>query len=44
MGLGPFINASIIIQLLSQVVPQLETLQKKVEKLDVEKLTITLGF
>jgi len=29
MGLGPFINASIIIQLLSQVVPQLTTLQKE---------------
>lgn len=29
MGLGPYINASIIIQLLSQVVPQLETLQKE---------------
>ncbi|MDQ5943571.1 MAG: Protein translocase subunit SecY [Patescibacteria group bacterium] len=29
MGLGPYINASIIIQLLSQVVPQLEALQKE---------------
>lgn len=31
MGLGPYINASIIIQLLSQVVPQLEALQKEGE-------------
>ena len=31
MGLGPYINASIIIQLLSQVVPQLEALKKEGE-------------
>jgi len=31
MGLGPYINASIIIQLLGQVVPQLEALQKEGE-------------
>jgi preprotein translocase subunit SecY len=29
MGVGPFINASIIIQLLTQVIPQLESLQKE---------------
>jgi preprotein translocase subunit SecY len=32
MGLGPYINASIIIQLLSQVVPQLAALKKEGEK------------
>ncbi len=31
MGLGPYINASIIIQLLTQVVPKLEALQKEGE-------------
>jgi preprotein translocase subunit SecY len=31
MGVGPYINASIIIQLLTQVVPQLEALQKEGE-------------
>lgn len=31
MGLGPYINASIIIQLLSQVIPQLESLKKEGE-------------
>ncbi len=31
MGLGPYINASIILQLLGQVVPQLEALQKEGE-------------
>jgi preprotein translocase subunit SecY len=31
MGVGPYINASIIIQLLTQVVPQLESLQKEGE-------------
>ncbi|MBI2797703.1 preprotein translocase subunit SecY [Candidatus Saccharibacteria bacterium] len=31
MGLGPFINASIIMQLLGQVVPSLEALQKEGE-------------
>ncbi len=31
MGLGPYINASIIIQLLTQVVPQLNELQKEGE-------------
>ncbi|MEI8072993.1 MAG: preprotein translocase subunit SecY [Candidatus Saccharibacteria bacterium] len=31
MGLGPYINASIIIQLLTQVVPQLEALKKEGE-------------
>ncbi|MBP8974913.1 MAG: hypothetical protein KBH93_13685, partial [Anaerolineae bacterium] len=29
MGLGPYINASIIIQLLTQVVPKLEALSKE---------------
>ncbi len=32
MGLGPFINATIIIQLLSQVVPKLEALNKEGEQ------------
>jgi preprotein translocase subunit SecY len=31
MGVGPYINASIIIQLLTQVIPQLEALQKEGE-------------
>ncbi len=31
MGVGPYINASIIIQLLTQVVPRLESLQKEGE-------------
>jgi len=31
MGLGPFINASIIMQLLSQVIPKLESLNKEGE-------------
>lgn len=31
MGVGPFINASIIIQLLTQVIPQLEALSKEGE-------------
>jgi preprotein translocase subunit SecY len=31
MGVGPYINASIIIQLLTQVVPQFESLQKEGE-------------
>src|SRR5688572_12114356 len=29
MGVGPYINASIIIQLLTQVIPKLETLSKE---------------
>ena len=32
MGLGPFINASIIMQLLGQVIPQIEALQKEGEQ------------
>ena len=32
MGLGPFINASIIMQLLGQVIPKLEALQKEGEQ------------
>lgn len=32
MGVGPYINASIIIQLLTQVIPQLETLSKEGEQ------------
>jgi preprotein translocase subunit SecY len=32
MGVGPFINASIIIQLLTQVIPQLEALNKEGEQ------------
>ena len=31
MGVGPYINASIIIQLLTQVIPQLEALSKEGE-------------
>ena len=32
MGVGPYINASIIIQLLTQVIPQLESLNKEGEQ------------
>src|SRR5580698_2647612 len=32
MGVGPFINASIIIQLLTQVIPHLESLSKEGEQ------------
>lgn len=50
MGLGPFINASIIIQLLSQVVPKFEALNKEGEagrrKLNqyTRLLTVPLAF
>ncbi|HEY6736754.1 MAG TPA: preprotein translocase subunit SecY [Candidatus Saccharimonadia bacterium] len=50
MGVGPYINASIIIQLLTQVVPQLESLNKEGEmgrrKLNqyTRLLTLPLAF
>ena len=41
MGIGPYINASIIIQLLTVVIPKLESLKKK-DKQEDKKLIHTL--